>query len=131
MILLRQRQRSLDDLRCGAVVDPQKDPARARVIFREVQHDSRACAAKAVDRLVIVPYHEQALTHGRKHFHDLVLHAVYVLKFVDQNETEALPPGPEDFGPVLKQLACPEKHVVIIHRGTFPEKRVVSLVKAL
>ena len=77
---------------------------RARMIFLKAQHIAVVRAAPAVDGLVRVANHVQAIMNGGKQLHNTVLHKIGVLKFVHQHMLELALATLEGFGHALEQL---------------------------
>ena len=83
-----------------------------RIFFGEFQHNAGLCPAEAVDGLIIIADYEQIIFRQSKHFDNIILHRIDILKFIDQDIPVLLLPYRKDLRMFQKQIPAAEYHII-------------------
>ena len=128
---------AVDDRHCrvenvlrGAVVLLKQNHKRTRMIFLKAEHVAVVRTAPAVNGLIRVAHHIQAIVNGRQQLHNAVLHKIRVLKFVYQHMLKLALAALERFRHPLEQLRSMQQQVIKVGCVVFAKQLLIAHVNA-
>ena len=117
-----------EDVAGRAVVLLEADGDAPGIVDLEVEDVADLGAAPAVDRLVVVADDAEVVMAGGEVTHQLILDAVGVLEFVDEEVMETLLPATEDLGVRLEEFDGEEDKIAEIEGIGLLHPRLIELV---
>ena len=95
----------------------QQNHLRPRIIFRKIQHNLRLRSPETINRLIIISHNKKIIFRFRKHFQNLILQKINILKLIHENVAKPLLPCGKNILPLSQKFIRTHEHIIKIQQA--------------